>query len=200
MNAAYLTLALLLAQPEASCRIEVKNDAGRPLSEGTGTVIARQDDLALVLTCAHTFYEPSFRDRLPAGSIECYFARQRTLKGATLLACDPNLDVAALLIRADATTACAPLAEDEPEQATPVAYYGYPLGSWTQKAVSTYYRHGWLNSPAQSGDSGSGILANGRLIAMVQGTTPTHAVCCRCRPLRDWLRRHVQQRVQWCFT
>jgi S1-C subfamily serine protease len=88
-----------------------------PFCKGTGTFIARQDERGLVLTAAHLFEDGS-------GPITVEFSDGQ-VSGATLLAKDDELDVAALWIYAPRDIPPLPLGESDPKVGEQLEIWGY---------------------------------------------------------------------------
>jgi S1-C subfamily serine protease len=88
-----------------------------PVCRGTGTFIARQDERGLVLTAAHLFEDGS-------GPITVEFSDGQ-VSGATLLAKDDQLDVAALWIYAPREIQPLPLGDADPKVGEQLEIWGY---------------------------------------------------------------------------
>lgn len=184
------------ANPDAACRVETKDAAGRPLTTQSGTVVAVAGDQAVVLTAAHGFFDRWTRP-LPVATVECYFSKQRSLHGARIINVDREADLAALEITAAHDTVCVPVADNEPRESVSAVYHGHPNGVWPLRSVTAYYHGGFLARPSIEGDSGAGVIVNGQLVAMVQATSRDATLCCRCQPIRRWLRERCVRRVAW---
>lgn len=191
-----LASAPAMADASAACRVEAFGPQGRPLAEGSGTVIAKCGEKALVLTSAHTFCDENMRP-VRIGKVECYFAKVNRVHGASLVDLDPAADLAAILIRCDAKTGCVPVAADEPSREVSAQYFGHPMGEYRLLAITAAYDRGWMNAPSRSGYSGSGVIAGGRLVAVVQGTTNTDTVCVPTGKIRRYLQMRIAPRLAW---
>ena len=91
------------------------NDESHALSFGSGVIIS---ELGVVLTNAHVI-EDSTR-------LVVYFRNQAIDTQPTLLAVDPDLDLAALRIQTDLPVPFLPLAAEAPDEGTPTIAVGYP--------------------------------------------------------------------------
>ncbi|HYM89608.1 MAG TPA: trypsin-like peptidase domain-containing protein, partial [Nitrospiraceae bacterium] len=91
------------------------NDDSSALSFGSGVFISEQ---GLVLTNAHVV-EDSTR-------LFVYIHNQAIDSGATVLALDSDLDLAALRVHTDSPVPFLPLAAESPEEGTPAIAVGYP--------------------------------------------------------------------------
>lgn len=91
------------------------NDDSSALSFGSGVFISEQ---GLVLTNAHVV-EDSTR-------LFVYIRNQAIDSGATVLALDSDLDLAALRVHTDQPVPFLPLAAESPEEGTPAIAVGYP--------------------------------------------------------------------------
>ena len=91
------------------------NDESNALSFGSGVIISEQ---GVVLTNAHVV-EDSTR-------LFVYIRNQAIDSGATVLAIDSDLDLAALRIHTDLPVPFLPLAAEIPDDGTPTIAVGYP--------------------------------------------------------------------------
>ena len=170
--------------PAAHCRITVADG-----STGSGTLIAVDESVGLVLTCSHLFDGST-------GRIVVSFPNGERF-GAGLIDRDKAHDLAALAIRRPNVT---PIDVSETESSGPLAACGFgPQGKFrcvqgavTGQAVATGAVHPSLTiaGAVRPGDSGGGVLdPGGRLVWVVWGQRDglTYATC--GQPVREFLDR-----------
>ena len=176
--------------PAAHCRITVGDG-----SAGSGTLVACDQAVGLVLTCSHLFDELS-------GRIVVTFPNGRQY-AARLLERDRGHDLAALAIRRPEVT---PLAVSDQEASGVLRACGFGSngqfrcveGGVTGRAtaVGAEYPSLTIRGAVRSGDSGGGVLnAAGHLVGVVWGQRDglTYATC--GRPVREFLDRVLGNRV-----
>jgi hypothetical protein len=171
-----------------------------PLCNGTGTLVSVDQGRGLVLTAAHLFAEA-------IGPITVEFYDGQT-SGATLLAMDKYLDVAALWIYAPRGIDPLPLADRAPDLGDQLEIWGYgpqrfrsfvavrsaPISFIVDQPGSLLGAQGIENHMVTiPGDSGGAVVWHGRLVGVHWGYRGAeddprrcvHAV--NCRRLRTWL-------------
>ena len=179
-----------------------------PSITGSGTLIAVDGEEGLVLTAAHLFEgkRGPTTVEFPDGQIS----------GATILAMDRNLDVAALWIYAPKGIAPVPIADHNPALGEQVEIWGYGpkrFRSFLAKVANPIPMDG---DPPRAliaaqgvqdkqvtipGDSGGPIIREGKLVAVhwgYRGSVDDPRRCVHalgCSRLNDWLKIHLPQQV-----
>lgn len=159
---------------------------------GTGTIVAVDDaGRGLILTCAHLFL-----GRI-GGQVDVRYADGAAGK-ATLAEIDKEADLAALEIDGAAGRASVPVADAWPGPGAAVIQYGYPqetAGRMNRRAgrVRSYLGGQLtLDMRVDHGDSGSAVVAAGRVIGVVSAkpidSTPL-AYCTGLDAIRRFLSR-----------
>jgi hypothetical protein len=174
----------------AHCRITVGDG-----STGSGTLVARDDAIGLVLTCAHLFDDST-------GRIVVTFPSGRRF-AARLLDRDNAHDLAALAIRRPDVEPITPT-DSAPEGTLYTCGFG-PAGEFRclrgeitgqATAAGATYPSFTIRGAARPGDSGGGVLnAAGQLVGVVWGQRDgeTYAMC--GRPVREFLDRVLNDRA-----
>lgn len=168
----------------AHCRINVSDG-----SAGSGTLIARDESVGLVLTCAHLFDDAA--DRI----VVTFPNGQRF--GARLIDRDRPHDLAALVIRRPEIE---PLSVDDAAATGPLTACGFgPNGQFRcirgdvtgqATAVGATFPSMTIRGAVRPGDSGGAVLnVAGLLVGVVWGQRDglTYATC--GQPLREFLNR-----------
>lgn len=151
-------LALVLAAPavpceRSACRVSGGNAAG------SGVVVSSVNGVSRVLTNRHVVQATG-----SAPEVYCWGER---VKGK-VVAISYTCDLALVAVRA--SWPAAKLAETPPGNGTAIAQFGYPYyadrlwrkqGQWTGDGTS--------NIRTISGESGSGVFADGRLVGVTHG-------------------------------
>jgi hypothetical protein len=133
--AALLTLCLcsLASAAEPYHKAVVRVDAGRGF--GSGTVVAKQGEFGIILTCHHV---------VSAGRPHVVqFAVDGPGSPASVIASHPQLDVSALYVRVPEAIPAVPLASQRAAIGDPVELCGYGGGRWavTRSTVKGYFIH-----------------------------------------------------------
>jgi hypothetical protein len=172
-----------------------------PLCNGTGTLVSVEHGRGVVLTAAHLFAEA-----IGPITVEFYDGQ---ISGATLLALDKHLDVAALWIYAPRGIEPLPLANDSsPQLGDQLEIWGYgperfrsflavrssPIPFFADQPGSLLGAQGVENHMVTiPGDSGGAVVWRGRLVGMHWGYRGAEDDPRRCvhavnaRQLRSWL-------------
>ncbi len=168
----------------AHCRIHVGDG-----TVGSGTLISKNDETGLVLTCSHLFDAAT-------SSIIVEFPNGRRF-GGRLIDRDPANDLAAVLIQRPDTE---PLSVDDGEPTGVLTACGYggngnfrpasgPISGAVQ-AVGATFPSLKIASAVRPGDSGGGVLDRaGRLVGVVWGCRDGETYLTCGRPLREFLIR-----------
>ncbi|HEX3656971.1 MAG TPA: serine protease [Pirellulales bacterium] len=171
-----------------------------PLCNGTGTLVSVEQGHGVVLTAAHLFAEA-------IGPITVEFFDGQ-ISGATLLALDKRLDVAALWIYAPRGIDPLPMANESPKLGEQLEIWGYgperfrsflavrakPIPFFADQPGSLLGAQGVENHQVTiPGDSGGAVVWHGRLVGMHWGYRGAEDDPRRCvhavnaRQLRSWL-------------
>lgn len=183
-----------LARRLAASTVRIINSEGGSQSIGSGAIVDKNGDAALVLTCGHLFREGIGRVIVIAPSGRTYAAR--------VLDVDSAWDMAVLIIGAPDAPAI-PLAASPPAGSEDLAYAGYgPQGRFASGAgrlVGYVRMQGTatadtlqLTGAARQGDSGGPIInACGQLVGLIVGTNGRIVIGPSCRPIKRFLDRFV---------
>lgn len=175
----------------AHCRIFVGDG-----STGSGTLVDRNEQAGLVLTCSHLF------DVTSEGVVVAFPSGQRF--AARLIERDRPHDLAALVIQRPAMEPI-PVDDAEPSGVLTACGYGFdgrfrPLaGQITGRAVpaGATYPSVKLSGAVRPGDSGGGVLnARGRLVGVVWGQRDGETYFNCGQPLRQFLDRVLNRQQQ----
>lgn len=177
-----------------------------PLCNGTGTLVSVEHGRGVVLTAAHLFAEA-------IGPITVEFFDGQ-ISGATLLALDKHLDVAALWIFAPRGIEPLPMADDSPRFGEQLEVWGYgperfrsflavrsaPIPFFADQPGSLLGAQGVENHMVTiPGDSGGAVVWHGRLVGMHWGYRGAEDDPRRCvhavnaRQLRRWLDSRLKE-------
>jgi hypothetical protein len=133
-------------------------------SQGSGTVISKGDKHAAILTAAHIF------EGKIGGNFWVYYA-DGTYTEATLMAHDPNKDLALACVNADTIIDYIPVAKDLP--AGDITSVGYPNGQGPNYKRLKYngqnkrlWNLGLLSGTTGEGESGSGDFIKDQLVSV----------------------------------
>jgi len=164
---------------------------GRTRSGGSGTLVDRNDQYGLVVSCAHLFRDGN-------GEIVVRFP-DGTSCGGKLLDLDTGSDLSAILIYAPPIEPIA-IAARAPQPGAPVSFVGYGPGSQVARRGSVLgYSSSGLNrgkdliditGEAISGDSGGPMLdARGQLCGVLFGARRGQTTGAHCVLVREFLAR-----------
>jgi hypothetical protein len=183
--------------PSSHVRIFVGDGTSSISSVGSGTLIGKNDETGLVLTCSHLF-DQSTSNLGSASNIIVEFPDGGRF-GARLVDCDAANDLAALLIQ---TPAVEPIevCDDEVPQSAQLTACGYGgngifrpargIVAGAAQAVGATFPSLKIRSAVRPGDSGGGVLDYaGRLVGVVWGCRDGETYLTCGRPLRDFLHR-----------
>lgn len=176
--------------PSPHCRIQVGDG-----TTGSGTLISKNDQTALVLTCSHLF------DTSTANIVVTFPSGDRY--GARLLDRDRDHDLAALLIRVPQES---PLAVDSTDPAGMLTACGFggdgrftPVrGAITgaAQAIGASFPSLKIAVAVRPGDSGGGVLNTaGQLVGVVWGCRDGETYLTYGTPLRNFLTRIQGERA-----
>lgn len=156
------------ADEKASVRVE--HHAGFSVGVGTGTVVAVEDGVALIVTNRHVC--PS-----PAAVVVVWPDGHRAF--ARWLGVDAQADLCALEAVAPKDCPACPPAASEPRPGEAVAFYGYRGGFRPLKRLGAFLGFGgfagsdpvyMVGVPSAPGDSGAGLVnEKGELVGVVWG-------------------------------
>jgi len=177
-----------------SAMVRIVNQKSDESCLGSGAVVAYQDDVRVVLTCAHLFTE---------GVGEIYvLGPNGSPTRALLLALDEKNDLACLVQRMHEGVAL-PVAEELPAGRSSLAYCGFGQDGSFQATQGTLMGYATLSGGetlgvlemtggARHGDSGGPILnARGEIVAVIMGTDGECVDGTHCRQIRDFLAQHA---------
>lgn len=170
--------------------VRVVNTAGRERWYGSGTLVHKDDQRGIVLTCAHLF-----RERV--GNVQVIFPGSEPAE-ATVLAVDRVWDLAALGI-APPSAESVKLAADYPRPGDLLRSCGYgPCGQYgcnqgqalgyVKTALAETYETLELSGSAREGDSGGPVFNDrGELAAVLWGTDGRTVGATYCGRVRKFL-------------
>jgi hypothetical protein len=183
---------VIAAADAAHCRISIANG-----TLGSGTIVDRGDNTALVLTCAHQFDDPKSRIVVSVPRAGLFAAR--------LVEVDTANDLAALAIRRPDASPLQ-VADQNPDSSECLTACGYgPNGQFRRvsgkisghaTAKGATYPSTVFSAAVRPGDSGGAVLnADGQLVGVVWGQRDgqTYATC--GQPVYDFLNRLRSNRV-----
>jgi len=176
--------------------VRIANAVGRGYSLGSGTLVDKNAEHGLVLTCAHLFDDG-------VGTINVTFPASAPV-GARLIAIEPSADLAALLIHAPPADAV-PVAIDAPRRGEVITSCGY--GGQGQLACNRGLVLGYgrlNNSPqaetleisgwARQGDSGGPMLnLRNELVGVLFGASGRSVDGTCCTRIRQFLAPHARR-------
>jgi hypothetical protein len=173
--------------------VRIVNQQGNEFSIGSGTLVERQQDVGIVLTCAHVFSDG-------VGDIHVFFDGGASRR-ALLIAADEKNDLASLAVERPVTSAVA-LATSVPSTRTPLASCGF--GQEGKLRINHGELRGQvtlkdgesegvveLSGKARQGDSGGPIFdAQHRLVAVIMGSDGEVVDGTHCEVFRPFLAQH----------
>lgn len=173
----------------AHCRIHVGDGLSASNTVGSGTLISKNENTALILTCSHLF------DTSTANIVVTFPSGDRY--GARLVERDRAHDLAALLIRVPQES---PLTVDDTDPAGMLTACGYggdgrftPVrGAITgaAQAIGATFPSLKIAGAVRPGDSGGGVLnTTGQLVGVVWGCRDGETYLTCGTPLRNFLSR-----------
>lgn len=176
--------------------VRIRNQQGNTSCLGSGTLVDKNDQHGLVLSCGHLFGEG-------VGTVTVIFPDGKQY-GAKVLEADTKTDLSALLIQAPE---CEPwdVAENAPKPGEPIYSAGYgQQGSYAVNAGTVRGYVGWNNSSvhdalsisgsARQGDSGGPMYdRENRVVGVLCGTSGTEVDGPCCLRIRKFLERHCSR-------
>jgi hypothetical protein len=174
--------------------VRVVNRLGKECSIGSGTLIDRQADLGVILTCAHVFSDG-------VGELTVFFDGS-TPRHALVVAIDKDNDLASLVVRHPPAAAVA-LATSVPPPGSPLSSCGFgPQGTFRvnrgKYLGSVTLEDGEdlgvveIEGLARQGDSGGPIFdARHRLVAVIFGSNGEVVDGTHCVVIRQFLAQHT---------
>lgn len=161
-----ITKGYQLSNSKSTCRIAV--DLGKGKSYGTGTLIAKNEKLALVITAHHLISgNPNPK------SIICDF--QKGAYPATIVGRDESNDLLALLIYSNSDMVATSISQSY-SKSNKLSSFQHPNGNpqqlYQEGGDQGYSRKGdiILNFYSEPGASGSGIFQQDQLVAVLWGS------------------------------
>lgn len=181
----------VLAPNPAAASVRVQHDRGGATGNGSGTIVAVEDGVALVVTNRHVAPDPG------QGILVWWPSGYRGY--ARWLGVDDAADLCALAVTAPADCVACPLAEAPPAPGQILTLAGWQGGPRPVPRSGAYLGVGGflpgdtvhhVAAPSLPGDSGSGaVTASGELVAVVWGGRDGVARCVGRGALLRFLRR-----------
>lgn len=181
---------------ELAAVVRVSNRLGNSQSLGSGTLVDKNDEHGLIVTCGHLFDDGT-------GTVVVQFTDGKSYC-AKVLEVERAWDLAALLIVAPSAEPL-PIVDAPPRVGTPLESCGYgPNGRLLRnrgqmlRAVTaqgtTTPESFELSGSARQGDSGGPVLDSQlRLVGVLFGTNGQVVAATGCGPMRRFLARHSQR-------
>jgi hypothetical protein len=175
--------------------VRIYNQQGNGSSIGSGTLVDKNGEHGLILSCAHLFTDG-------IGTVTVVFPDGKRY-GAKVLEADKTADLSALLIRAPEPEPWQ-VADRAPKQGEPIYSAGYgQQGQYAVNAGTVKGYVGWgsdrmdalsITGNARQGDSGGPMFdRNHQVVAVLCGTSGMEVDGPCCLRIRKFLQRHCNR-------